>query len=209
MGMHATDSFSHRSNQLYMNVTSGDPIHLTHFSGDRQALASALCRAHNTVRYTASGQRQTNADFLNLGVDQSAVLDALTYTHGYEGPEGWGYWVGDHQGTWWNASTSFVDNATWHAPEPKDGGYDLQRVYFHRETTEYGWNQSGPGVQYVWGWDPKGGVAGYQIHVGMTLDIGPSHHAIIWITPAEAFLEIVGNGKRTSAGLLGCGQWRV
>ena len=209
MGMHAPDDFSQLANGLYMRLTSGDPIQLTHFNGDRQALATALARAHNTSRYAASGQGQTNAEFLNLSVSDTTILQALNYTNGYGGPEGWGYWVGRHEGTWWKPGESFTDNATWHAPRRISGGYDLQRVFFERDNTEYGWNQSGDGVQYVWGWDPKSGASGYQIHVGVTFDLEPNHHAIVWVTPAEAFLEIVGNGKRTSAGIQGCGQWRV
>lgn len=207
MGMHAPDDFSQRANQLYMNLTSGEPVQLTHFTGDRQALASALARAHNTSRFGDQGQ--TNAQFLNLGVGESAILDALTNTRGYDGPDGWGHWAGRHVGTWWKSDAHFQDNARWHAPTVIGGGYDFQRVVFRRSSREFGWNQSRAGVQYVWGWDPKGGTAGYQIHLGVTLDVADSHHAIVWITPAEAFLEIVGHGKRTSAGLLGCGQWAV
>ena len=210
MGMHAPDDFSQRANQLYTDLTSGNSISLSHFSGDRGALAEALARAHNSTRRQAAGQRRTNADFLNLSVSRGGILNALTNTAGYESAAGWGHWQGRHVGRWWNDTRHFRDNATWHAPTVENG-YDFQRVVFDEPGggQRFGWNQSGAGVQYVWGWDPKDGTAGYQVHVGVTFDIGDSHHAIVWITPAEAFLEIVGNGKRTSAGLLGCGQWRV
>ncbi len=216
MGMHAPNNFSQEANRLYTELTT-DTLSLTRFgSANRAALAQALADAHNTARRAGAGQGQTNAAFLGISVSAQAIQHAMTYTQGYSGPDGWRHWQGRHIGTWWNDTTAFVDNASWHAPRTIAGGYDFQKVVFGDPTrpTRFGWNQSKAGVQYVWGWDPKDGTAGYQIHAGVTFEPEPGYHAIIWITPAEAFLEIVqkndgGTGKRTSAGILGCGQWMV
>lgn len=218
MSVEFPDNFSAEANRLYTALMR-DTYRFHGFSGTRADLAVVLARAHNTV--TRTEQRITNRQFLGLEVDSRDILDALYDSRGYESAEGWGYWTGRHEGTWWKDRppqsrtaterervVTFDDNAMWHAPTRVGNGYDFQRVVFNGGERS-GFNQSKSGVQYVWGWDPKADSPSIRIHAGVTFDVGSNFHAIVWITPGEAFLEIVGNGKRTSAGTTGHGQWTV
>ncbi len=192
----------------------------------RAALAKKLADCHN---HTKNGAERTNAQFIDLRLDADKIEKALANPRGYSSPAGWKCWAGHHGGTWYDPSgRRFTDGADWLSPEkqPSKRGpkrvYDLQRVHFTGANDHWGWNQSHPDVPYVWGWDPKPGldVACFAPHIGFTFTCGDAK-AIVWITPAEAFLEMIRPGKpgragdaaprkRTSCSTRGgIGQWTV
>jgi hypothetical protein len=105
---------------------------------------------------------------------------------------------------------------------------DAQKVQWpNRKVGRFGWHQSHPDIDYLWGWDPKD--AGNEngdigTHIGFPFELGPCSF-IIWITPKAAFLEGINTGRtitkvldgkrvtghpKTSTALTGGrGQWLV
>lgn len=146
---------------------------------------------------------------------------ALQSRRGYATAAGWRAWAGRHAGTWYSdPSATFTDDADWQPPRreaSRHGSprtYDLQPVRFLTDP-RWGWNQSHGEVDHVWGWDPKPGYdhARFAPHIGFTFSKSGAE-CILWITPAEAFLECIGRHegarRRTSASLSkGVGQWTV
>lgn len=217
--------------QIYHGVTS-DRIQLSfHGSGlmTRRQLCSILTNRHNNGKNP--GQSQTNRDYLGLAtISVSQCQNALTYTQGYNSIAGWQQWAGYHSGNWYpNTGTPDSDGAMWFNPYIKPGTtYVVQPVRFDSQyrrdncrvpdstgaTCRHGWNQSGQGVLYLWGWDPKdsncsfGGRRG--AHVGFPFSVG-SVSCIVWVTTEEAFLECLKASRRTSttSAFEGYGQWTI
>lgn len=219
--------------EIYHGVTS-DNIKLTSRDSipiNRRDLCDILTTHHNSDKNAV--QSQTNKEFLGfVSVSLTDCRNALTYTQGYNTVSGWQKWAGYHSGTWYAYTQQFSDGAQWSPPYYKTGvPYAVQPVRFDSQdriahcntrdqtgaTCRYGWNQSGLGVLYVWGWDPKedgctpGGRQG--AHVGFTFSVGGAS-CIVWVTTEEAFLECVKNGRRTSTtsrtgSSRGFGQWTM
>lgn len=222
---------------------AGDAITLDGVNRGRPLRRAELCRTlvdrhQQGTSGTPNPTRtptQTQAGFLNCpdldrAALQAACIEALRRPDGYDGPEGWRRWSGDHAGTWRNDAPDgreFTASAVWAEPRPvrshargdvdRDGRprqYDFQDVHWPgREVGRYGWNQSHADVPYVWAWDPKqAGNAGgeHGTHAGFTIDAAPCHF-IVWISAREAFLEGIHarGGRRTRTGLSGRGQWLV
>lgn len=239
-------NFSSLVQQLYHSVTSDD-IELTRIANEnlnkdlrtRKALCNELVVRHYFS--TAPGMTQTNRAYSGVSPTASQCVNALTYTNSYTGDRGsrWYDWAGAHSGFWYEGSTGqkFSDKAIWNdsikmpANSPYDVDqsgnprvYDFQSVVFTERTgnSKYGWNQSHPEVQYIWGWDPKDeSNAGGQVgtHVGFPFHVAKSTSTkeascIVWVTPQEAFLECISMEseywrRRTATGLTGFGQWSV
>ncbi len=197
----------------------------------RNQLCNLLVDRYNNRRNTGAGQTLTNRSFSGVSVSVGSCVNALTYTRGYTSSAGLANWAGSHEGNWFDVTTKFDDAATWHSPRKEPTGnpsgdldrfgnpriYDFQPVTFTERSgnARYGWNQSHPEVQYIWGWDPKdnnnqGGQVG--THVGFPFTSGFAS-CIVWLTPQEAFLECISPSgsqrKRTSTGFFGFGQWTV
>ncbi len=211
----------------FMRCDGSDKAHEFGPPMTRAALARKLAECHND---TKNGADDTNAAFLEMApIDPDKIEAALANPHGYASPDGWRCWAGRHDGTWYDpGERRFHDEARWLPPEkePSKRGpkrkYDFQRVHFTGRDERWGWNQSHPDVPYVWGWDPKPGldIACFAPHIGFVFDCGNAK-AIVWITPAEAFLEMIRPGgpatdgdatprKRTSCSTRGgIGQWTV
>jgi len=76
---------------------------------------------------------------------------------------------------------------------------------------------SNPGVNYVWGWDPKDNTDNDGLQgavVGWTFKkTSANAECIVWVSKDEAFLECVkpycGGKLRVSAGFFGLGQWAI
>jgi len=192
------------------------------------------------------GMTATNADWL-MCEDvtreslEAACIDALTNPSGFWSAAGFDAWRGHHLGRWYEVNQSFWDEAEWSAPvrEPtrlgSDDGNgeepricDAQKVEWPgRKVGRFGWHQSHPDINYLWGWDPKD--AGNEhgdigTHIGFPFDMGPCSF-IIWITPKAAFLEgintetmvtktldgrqVTGYPKTSTALTGGRGQWLV
>ncbi len=224
-------TYSNYVQNIYHSVT-GDNINLEYDSSitTRQQLCNRLVSRHNTGRNTASGQLQSNADFSGVVIFEQDCVNALTFTQGYSNAAGLEAWAGQHRGTWYDQSQTFSDSADWQHPvkepsnDPSDldnnGNprvYDFQSVVFTERTGDarYGWNQSHPEVQYIWGWDPKDNSNDFGrtgTHVGFVFESGLAE-CIVWVTFKEAFLECVSTGGldryRTSTGFFGYGQWDV
>lgn len=160
---------------------------------------------------------QTNAAFVGAAVDEPMLIAAMTHTAGYSRLPQLGGWSGTHRGSWYApGGTPSTDNAIWGRPVAKAGDGGFQKVWFLTgRTTDVdhrGWNQYGATAPYIWGYDPKPAGERFHLHMGVTFDIGSTHRAIIWVTPAETFLEVIGisgDRRRTSASVLGWGQWNV
>jgi len=219
------------------------PWHRQYGVSKRQ-LCSQLVDRHFQARNR--GMSQTNADWL-MSEDitqpllEEACLKTLANPAGFASSDGFNAWKGTHRGTWYEPNQSFWDEAVWSDPtrEPcklagKQGndGQPLicvtQKVNWpNRKVGRFGWHQSHPQINYLWGWDPKdiGNENGdIGMHIGFPFEFG-SCSFIIWITPKVAFLEGVNTGKtvtitlkgtevtgypKTSAALTGgCGQWLV
>lgn len=211
----------------FMKCDGSDKAHQLGPVITRAELAKKLAECHNKIRNTAT---QTNADFLDMPpIDPKKIEEALKNPKGYGSPDGWRCWAGHHGGTWYDpGDRKFTDEADWLPPEkePTKKGpkrlYDFQRVHFTGSNERWGWNQSHPDVSYVWGWDPKPGLdlACFAPHIGFTFTCGDAK-AIVWITPAEAFLEMIRPGKPKADGDTptrkrsscstkgGIGQWTV
>ena len=211
----------------FLKCDGSDKAHEPEPAMTRGQLARKLADCHNKTR---NGASRTNADFLDMpAIDPKKIEKALENPHGYASPKGWQCWTGHHSGTWYDPDgRKFPDGADWLPPEKERSKrgpkrvYDLQRVHFTGANDHWGWNQSHPDVPYVWGWDPKPGLdlACFAPHIGFTFTCGDAK-AIVWITPAEAFLEMVRPGKpkaqgdaaprkRTSCSTKGgIGQWTV
>ncbi|NND81861.1 MAG: hypothetical protein HKN50_05460 [Gammaproteobacteria bacterium] len=168
--------------------------------------------------------QQTNARWLrcpNLtkAALEAAILDAMTNPRGFPSADGWRDWRGHHKGTWYDTNQKFWDEAKWNAPtrEPTQVAgdndaagnpriYDHQKVHWPgRKVGRYGWNQSHPEVNYIWGWDPKesgneNGCIG--THVGFPFARGDCKF-IVWITPKAIFLEGINTGQRRTETLNG------
>ncbi len=215
-------------------IYQSDKINLAYDNSyaNRTELCQKLIDQHNNE--TPGVATQTNASFIGETISLSVCQNALWYSNGYTSNSDLDAWSGLMTGTWYDGGgLTFSDPAMWQSPinlptgdHIGDLGSDgMPRIYAFQEVifsgadrtgqAKYGWNQSHPDVQYIWGWDPKdndndGGNVG--THVGWTFDQGPAQ-CIIWITKNESFLECVKNfcsGKRrTSAGLFGIGQWEV
>jgi hypothetical protein len=217
--------------ELYQSVLD-DNISI---SGDRSIhnrrdLCTKLVNRNNTQENDSG---VTNSGYLNLTLSIEDCINALAHPQGYPGPSGFGAWQGDMKGKWYNDGQAGTDDgAVWKEPtkEPthdpendldssgKPRVYDFQEVVFTGRTgpAKYGWNQSHPEVPYVWGWDgknnnpatppSKNGEQG--AHIGFTFSKDGAE-CIIWITKEEAFLECVKDGKRTSIGCFGMGQWEI
>ena len=192
------------------------------------------------------GMTQTNADWL-MSDDitqpslEAACANALANPSGFASTHGFRAWKGTHKGTWYEPNQSFWDEAVWSTPTRKpcrltgkqgDDGLplicDIQEVNWpNRKVGRFGWHQSHPQINYLWGWDPKdiGNENGdIGMHIGFPFETG-SCSFIIWITPKVAFLEGINTSKtvtrtmngievtgypKTSAALTGgCGQWLV
>ena len=211
----------------FLKCDGSDTAHEPGPTMTRGQLAQKLADCHNTTRNSAS---QTNAAFLDMpAIAPKKIEKALENPQGYASPAGWQCWAGHHDGSWYGPhGDRFPDEADWMPPEkePAKRGpkrpYDFQRVHFTGPDERWGWNQSHPDVPYVWGWDPKPGldIACFAPHIGFVFDCADAK-AIIWITPAEAFLEVIRPAKprtdgdttprkRTSCSTKGgIGQWTV
>ena len=222
------------------DATTGKPEIRYHFSISQ--LAAMLIDVHDNKVAGARASAKTNAEFLDRGVaaiTARMVEDALASPKGYADADGFRAWQGAYDGNWYNdQGHTGTDPALWYEPfelDPILAPTDVtQAVTFfwasvsgapgkfkYRRT---GWNRSEGTKDHVWGWDPKGiynGMLRHKpkgaigTHVGFTFEMGAPIPAsgIVWITPQEAFLEIVqpdpngGPAKRTSAGIWGFGQW--
>ncbi len=182
----------------------------------RAELAGRLASAHNTRKTPAMAQ--TNADYLGAAVDEPMLIAAMTRTAGYSRLSQLGDWAGTHRGHWHAPGASpSTDNAIWGRAVPKGGDGGFQKVWFlsgvSTNVDHRGWNQYGATAPYIWGYDPKPAGERFHLHMGVTFDIGSTHRAIVWVTPAETFLEVIGMSggvrRRTSASVLGWGQWTV
>lgn len=217
---------------------AANAITLTSVNGGAPLTRAAVCRhlvgRHFTLR--APGPRQSNGEFLacpdlDRGRLQQECENALARPDGFDGPEGWQRWAGEHRGTWYDDNgTTFADRAVWSQPRREatrvsgdvNGNgdprvYDFQPVVWPgRRAGRRGWNQSHPDVPYVWGWDPKEGEnanGDIGTHVGYPIDLPPCHF-IVWFTPGEAFLEGVDTAdpndrRKASVGFFGRGQWHI
>jgi hypothetical protein len=210
----------------------------------KRRLCSQLVERH--FQALNRGMTQTNAHWLmSEDITQSsldaACHDALAEPRGFGPAVGFDAWKGIHKGTWYEANQSFWDEAVWSEPartpcrltgKQGDDGQplicDTQKVNWpNRKVGRFGWHQSHPEINYLWGWDPKdiGNEDGdIGMHIGFPFEIGSSSF-IIWITPKVAFLEGINTSKtvtrtlngtelagypKTSAALTGgCGQWLV
>jgi hypothetical protein len=219
------------------------PWHRQYGVSKRQ-LCSQLVERH--FQALNRGMSETNAAWL-VSVDitqaslEAACFSALANPRGFGQGIGFAAWKGVHKGTWYEPNQWFCDEAVWAEParEPcrlagrqGDDGQplicDIQKVNWpNRKVGRFGWHQSHPEINYLWGWDPKdiGNEDGdIGMHIGFPFEIG-SCSFIIWITPKVAFLEGINTGRtvtrtlngnevtgypKTSAALTGgCGQWIV
>ena len=143
--------------EVYSGVTSDKIVLSYHGSSpmNRQDLCSILVDNHNYGKNP--GQGQTNRNYLGVLITQSACVNALTYTTGYDSLAGWQKWDGYHKGKWYSKTTTFIDGAQWNSPSITNQIYALQSVRFDSQwrqtnchhagaTCRYGWNQSGQGV---------------------------------------------------------------
>ncbi len=218
--------------ELYYSAVNND-INMTRDPSitSRNALCQLLVDRHNNGYNSNAGQAQTNADFIDHDLSVSDCIVALQFPTGFGSPDKLEFWAGRHQGKWYDVSQHFDDEADWKHPVKEDTNdpvndvdslgnprvYDFQEVEFLGRTGQarYAWNQSHPEINYVWGWDPKndvdrGGQEG--AHIGFPFTSGLAD-CIVWLTPAEAFLECMAPGGvdrlRVSTGLSGYGQWSV
>jgi len=94
---------------------------------NRQTLCSTLVNHHNNGKNAQAGQLQTNKDYHGyLPPTQSACVNALTYTSGYNSQTGWQNWAGYHSGFWYGMTARFSDGARWYSPYLK---YDPGQTY--------------------------------------------------------------------------------
>lgn len=218
--------------QGIINGVNNDSIELGRYTSSpktytRASFADTFVKQHNTY---ATKTSQPNAKFLGQRLTKSDVTGALTTGNAYvEGD--WIDWAGVHRGHWYERGPKrYDDDAGWYYPKEEatsrySGPNQHQFVHFYTPsegTDRYGWNESNPNADHVWGWDPKtndptafGGSQGeVGTHVGFPFEKGDVK-CLVWITPQEAFLECLGPDenrsklRRTSAGLWGHGQWVV
>jgi|GEM_PF-2069109 len=185
-----------------------------------------LCRQLGGRHYRGlnRGMTATNAEWLMCeGVTreslEAACIDALTNPRGFSSAAGFDAWRGRHLGTWYEVAQSFWDEAMWSpcvrepirlAGDDEKGEEpricDTQKVQWpNRKVGQFGWHQSHPDINYLWGWDPKD--AGNEngdigTHIGFPFELKPCSY-IIWISPKAAFLEGINTEKRATMTLDG------
>ena len=116
--------------EIYKGVTS-DNIVLTYLGDSpisRRDLCSILVNNHNYGKNP--GQGQTNRNYLGVLITQSACVNALTYTTGYNSLVGWQKWDGDHKGKWYSKTEPSDDDAQWKSPYTTNQVYFVQSVRF-------------------------------------------------------------------------------
>jgi len=213
--------------QALWKMVEQDAIVLDGFRGTRRALAARLWSTHMNQ---LNANSQTNSAFLGKTISQADCEAGLTNPRGYKDKAGLAAWAGRHSGRWYvkgKTGKIWTDNAIWYAPRAeacKHGTgrrYDFQPVSFLGQGAHIGCNQSHRYMKAIWGWDPKPGLdeKRFAPHLGYTF-ASAGVECILWITPAEAFLECICpyTGKdqtgpvrrRTSAAVNhGIGQWAV
>lgn len=155
-------------------------------------------------------------DFLwNTNFTQSACLNSLYYTDGYNNLADWNSWAGLHDGHWYrDRGDQFDDRAFW-APSRLEGQHNGGTAYKFQDATflesnnsvkRRGWNQAHEDVMYVWGWDPKeqGNANGWiGAHLGFRHEESGAS-CLFWFTPEDVFFEAVkeqgGQRRRISVG---------
>ncbi len=90
----------------------------------RSELCKKLSDRHNGQTPGGDADNQTNGEFLGKEMTEEMCANALAPANqdGYDGPDGWQMWAGDHDGTWYNDDGStWPDSADWQDPTKVTG----------------------------------------------------------------------------------------
>ena len=145
--------------EIYRGVISDNIVftYLGNSSMNRYDLCTILVNNHNYRKNP--GQHQTNGNYLGVFITQSACVNSLTYTTGYNSLADWEKWDGYQEGKWYSKAASFDDDAQWESYYT-ESIYAVQSVRFNSQwhqnncrhvdmngrTCLFGWRQSGQGV---------------------------------------------------------------
>lgn len=107
------------SNQITFKNSDGSTTVMS-----RSQLCKKLSDRHNGQTPGGNADNQTNGDFLGKEMTEEMCANALdpSSQDGYDGPDGWQMWAGDHDGTWYNDDgTTWPDSADWQDPTKVTG----------------------------------------------------------------------------------------